>query len=394
VRNWRRGGWLLTLVLIVFLVGGCSSGFLVPPWEEDGTSDWTVMVFLNGDNDLNQAAWRDLNSMEEVGSTDRVNIIVQFDSYFGEASRYRVERDYDPYRVTSPVLQNLGEVNMGDPGVLSDFIRFCAQHFPAEKYLLVIWNHGSGFKGITRDISFDDTSGDALTIPQVAEALTAGYHYLGKKIDLLGMDACLMAMVEVVYQIEGYAQIFVSSQELEPEEGWDYRTLLRALVQTPSIGERELARIIVDSYTTSYPYGSVTQSAVDLGKVATLVQAVDRLSQRILADSLTPPGYYLELGDSAQYFSGDWDYVDLAHLAALIGSDPGVSSQVRVAAQEVQAAVEETVFYYKNRGVEVEAARGLSIYFPWYPYNSKYDSLRFARDTQWDEMIRYLARWR
>lgn len=394
MQNWRTGYWFLALVLVIFLVGGCGADFLVPP-RENGVSDWTVMVFLNGDNDLSQAAWRDLNSMEQVGSTDRVNIVVQFDSYFGGANRYLVKRDYDPYRVTSPILESLGEVNMGDPQVLSDFIRFCAREFPAEKYMLVIWNHGSGFKGATRDISFDDTAGDALTIPQVAEALSSGYRYLGKKIDLLGMDACLMAMVEVAYEIKDYARVFVSSQELEPEEGWNYQTLLKSLVQNPSLGERELARIIVDSYIAFYPYGSVTQSAVDLGKVDALVQAVDRLSQNILSDPLTSPAHYLKLGDSAQYFSGDWDYVDLGHLAYLLSYEPGVrSAKTKAAAQEVQEALQEVVFHYKNQGTKVEAAQGLSIYFPWYPYNPKYESLRFARDTQWDEMLRYLARWR
>ena len=84
------------------------------------------MVFLNGDNDLNNQAIADLNSMEIVGSSDKVNIVVQFDSLQGPAIRYLVEKDSDPLKINSKVLQNLGEMNMGDANNLVDFIRFCA----------------------------------------------------------------------------------------------------------------------------------------------------------------------------------------------------------------------------------------------------------------------------
>ncbi|MEN3186974.1 MAG: clostripain-related cysteine peptidase [Atribacterota bacterium] len=382
------------LVFFLFLAGislffsGCLSPTIPSPSTK--ASDWTLLIFMNGDNDLENDAWQDLNSMEMVGSTERVNIIVQMDTPKTGAYRYRVTQDEDPSLVTSPILESLGRVDMGDYRSLIDFVRFGVQNYPASRYALILWNHGGGFR--KRDISFDFSTGHAITIPQLAYALSQTKSIIGKNLDLLGMDACLMAMVEVAYEVRNYANVMVASEEFVPGEGWDYAGFLQILVHSPSMGERELARAIIDTYVDSYLRVGVTQSAIDLKAVATLAQSLDTLAQAVLGDSRTPPNLYLYLGDQALYF-GDYDFVDLGSLLGLWHGWPTIQDlTVREKAGLARDALAQTVFYERNN--LGKSLGGLSVYFPYQSYDPKYDTLSFASSTSWDDMLKYLFRYR
>jgi len=208
------------------------------------------MIYLDADNNLESAGINDINEMEMVGSTTEVNIVVQADrvpysvlaanneGYADDISngnwtntrRYYITQDYDPYIINSQLVSNLGELNMGDPQTLVDFANWAVTNYPAKKYLLVIWNHGGGFRSpayTTKDIAWDDTSGgDKITMPELEYALSAISVQMGKNIDIVGMDACLMAMTEVAYQIKNHADILVASEENEPGDGWPYDTIL------------------------------------------------------------------------------------------------------------------------------------------------------------------------
>ncbi|GAG28789.1 unnamed protein product, partial [marine sediment metagenome] len=243
----------------------------------DNTAEWTVMVYLDADNNLESAGIDDINEMEIVGSTTDVNIVVQVDripysvlaanneGYLDDISnsnwtttrRYYITQDFDPYQISSDLKSDLGELNMGDPQTLIDFTSWAVTEYPAKKYLLVIWNHGGGFRSpayTTRDIAWDDTSGgDKITMPELEYALSAISAQIGKKIDIVGMDACLMAMTEVAYQIKDHTDILVASEENEPGDGWPYDTILGQLVVNPTTSPEQLATDIVDKYIYSYP---------------------------------------------------------------------------------------------------------------------------------------------
>jgi hypothetical protein len=383
---------MLVLLGVFFLgalfLAGCNQPTI--PSAPGKGGDWTVMVFMNGDNDLEQDAWQDLNSMEMVGSTEKVKIVVQMDTPREGTRRYFVRQDNDPSQVTSPVLEDLGRVDMGDYRNLIDFVRFCVENYPSSRYALVLWNHGGGFR--KRDISFDFSTGNAITIPQLGYALSQIRSILGKNLDLLGMDACLMAMVEVAYEVRDYARVMVTSQEFVPGEGWDYAGLLQILVNAPSMDEKALARSIVDTYVNYYTRIEVTQSVIDLPKVGVLAQALDSLAQEILNDSLTPPRLYLYIGDQAFYF-GDYDFVDLGNLLELWQLWPTIQNPlVKEKARLAREALRQAIFYERNN--LGKSLGGLSVYFPYKSYDSKYDTLAFASSTRWDDMLKYLFRYR
>ena len=394
------------LILSVSLTG-C---FLFPPIDE--TAEWTVMVYLDADNNLESAGIDDINEMEMVGSTSEVNIVVQVDrvpysvlassnqGYADDTSngnwtttrRYYITQDFDPILINSPLKIDLVELNMGDPQTLVDFASWAAINYPAKKYLLVIWNHGGGFRSLNlaKDIAWDDTNGgDKITMPELEDALSMISAQIGKNIDLVGMDACLMAMTEVAYQIKDYADILVTSEESEPEGGWPYDTILSQLTSNPSLTPTQLATNIVDDYIFAYPTTYVTQSAIDLSYMDTLAGQLSSLALAIMSDSLTPKSKYILASVSSQHYS-DYDFIDLYDLCNNI-FDHSNSLEIKNMAIIIQQTLNSAVIKSGYSGVGVSRSRGLSIYFPYYYYHNYYDHTNFAQDTSWNEMLSYLG---
>jgi len=394
------------LFILSISLTGC---FLFPPIDE--TAEWTVMVYLDADNNLESAGIDDINEMEMVGSTSEVNIVVQVDrvpysvlassnqGYADDTSngnwtttrRYYITQDFDPILINSPLKIDLVELNMGDPQTLVDFASWAAINYPAKKYLLVIWNHGGGFRSLNlaKDIAWDDTNGgDKITMSELEDALSMISAQIGKNIDLVGMDACLMAMTEVAYQIKDYADILVTSEESEPEGGWPYDTILSQLTSNPSLTPTQLATNIVDDYIFTYPTTYVTQSAIDLSYMDTLTGQLSNLAFGIMSDFSTPKYQYILAAASSQHYS-DYDFIDLYDLCNNI-FDHSNSLEIKNMAIIIQQTLNSAVIKSGYSGVGVSRSRGLSIYFPYYYYDSYYNNTNFAQDTKWDEMLSYL----
>jgi len=395
---------IFALIILSISLTGC---FLFPPINN--TAEWTVMVYLDSDNNLESAGIDDINEMEIAGSTSEVNIVVQVDripysvlaanneGYADDISngdwsntrRYYITQDFDPYTINSDLKSDLGELNMGDSQTLIDFASWAVTEYPAKKYLLVIWNHGGGFRSpayTTKDIAWDDTSGDKITIPELEYALSAISVQMGKKIDIVGMDACFMAMTEVAYQIKDYADILVTSEESEPNDGWPYDTILNQLVSYPTVTSNQLATNIVDSYIFSYTVSDdVTQSAIDLSYMDTLATQLSDMALAIMRDTLTPTINYINAANSSQYYS-DWDFIDLYDFCNKILSY-SYNVQVKNIALSIQQTLSSAVLHSGYYGYGVDKSRGLSIYFPYAEYDSYYNDTNFAQDTKWDEML-------
>jgi len=401
--------YAIIFVLIILLISltGC---FLFPPINN--TAEWTVMVYLDADNNLESAGIDDINEMEIVGSTTEVNVVVQVDripysvlaannqGYADDVSnsnwtttrRYYITQNFDPVQINSQLKSDLGELNMGDPQTLVDFTNWAVTNYPAKKYLLVIWNHGGGFRSLklAKDIAWDDTSGgDKITMPELEYALSTINTQMGKKIDIVGMDACFMAMTEVAYQIKDYADILVTSEESEPFDGWPYDTILGELVGNPLMSSGQFAVNIVDEYIFSYPYGHVTQSAIDLSYMGTLTDQLSDLALTIMNDNLTPKYNYLNAANSSQYY-GDIDFIDLydfCNQLLVYSNSPGVKN----IALSIQQTLNYAVIKSGYSGGSVSGSKGLSIYFPYIAYHYYYNYTNFSQDTFWDEMLSYLG---
>jgi hypothetical protein len=403
-----------------------------------GPSSWTILAYLAGDNDLEGALLGDLREMERVGSRPgSVEILAQVDRARGGdisdgnwtgTRRYYVTRSTNPRRIGSTLLADLGTTNTGDPRVLKDFISFGARRYPARATMLLLSNHGSGFwvppemlsgrgrqlgrrrRGLrhgffqptrewllapdqVRGIAYDDGSGDCLDNRELKQVLAHAHHVLDRPLDVVGMDACLMTMMEVAYQLRDHARILVGSEELEPGAGWPCAAILGDLVAQPAMTPAELGATVVRRYAEFYAADGpdVTQSAIDLGKLDDLVAAVDRLARVLLA---ALPGSSLELAlyrawrRTLRFF--DDLYADLHHLAVNLAAAT-TRRDVRHAAIAVRRAIEAEgwpIIAERHGGRRMRPARGLSIYFP--PFRDPsvfYRELDFAQRTRWADFL-------
>jgi len=368
--------------------------------------NWTFMVYLDADNNLETYGIIDFLEMSAIGSINGVNIVVQFDRIPQYTSSYGNWTDCNRYFITQGqtptpenAVENLGEVNMGDPNALVNFMVWAVQSYPADHYLLVLWNHGSGWKSAyteeVKGVCFDDTDGDYLTTDELELALATAEDITGIKLDIIGFDACLMAMIEIAYQIRDYADIIVASEEVEPVDGWPYDAIISDLTSYPTMASSELATEIVVDYMASYSEDDfVIQSAANLGlvtytKIDDLVSVTSNLAQALLDELSTYENEIIQARQQTEeYF--DSTYIDLYDFAQQIHTLVS-SANIRAAAEQVMSTLPANIIA-EGHEVAHPNSHGLSIHFPQIitEYYPSYEDLAFARDTKWDEFFRAL----
>ncbi|MBK8048455.1 MAG: hypothetical protein IPK16_15865 [Anaerolineales bacterium] len=157
------------------------------------------------------------------------------------------------------LVEDLGEVNMADGDTLVDFVAWAAKEYPADKYVLILSDHGMGWPGGWSDpdpkaqannrAPLAQAIGNNLFLSELDDALAKVQQTTGiEKFELIGMDACLMGHIEVMSALEPYANYAVVSQETEPALGWAYTSFLNSLSQNPDMTGAELSTAIVTSY--------------------------------------------------------------------------------------------------------------------------------------------------
>ena len=367
-------------------------------------ANWTFMIYLDGDNNLEGAGIDDMNEMEVVGSTSNVNIVVQFDripnydSTNGDwtgTRRYYVTQDADTATIGSTPIQDLGEVNMADPNTLVNFTEWTMQNYPADHYALILWNHGSGWKypkngrDLFKCVIYDDTSGgDDLSMQELQLALNTIKTDTGETMDILGFDACLMQMVEVAYQVKDYSAVMVGSEETEPGDGWPYDTILLNLTANPSMTPSELGSEIVADYIASYgTSGCETQSAANQTKLSNLISAVNNFAH-VLNHSLPSCSDEILSARMRSEAYGDYEFIDLYHFSELINLSIS-DTVVQTAATAVMNNITNTIFAEAHGALHLNS-HGFTIYFPMAQgtYLKSYDNIDFTNDTKWDEFLK------
>ncbi|MFP4496964.1 MAG: clostripain-related cysteine peptidase [Vulcanimicrobiota bacterium] len=370
------------------------------------TREWTFMVYIACDNNLEYYDFQDVKEMESIGSTENVNIIVQWDRMGFENSvdwsgsrRYYVNKDSQGSSgLVSTMMADLGPTNSGDPNTLVSFVQWGVTNFPADKYGLVLWNHGSGWKKteefeVVKGICWDDTSNDHLTQAELRQALAQITTATGGKLEFLGMDACVMGMVEVAYDAKDYAKYLSFSEANEPGDGWNYEGFLDDLIANPSMNGGTLANHVVTAYGDYYAgYNTVTQSAVDLSKIDALVTAVNNFSNQGLSLMGTNRDDFNTCVQNAATPSSN--YVDLGDFCLQVVNNGNISdATMNTYAQAVITTIDNMVLSTYN-GSTYSACQGLTIWIPssadYSIYASSYQSLPFATDSTWDDFIQQL----
>jgi Clostripain family len=374
----------------------------------DSPKNWTFLIYLNGNNSLDDFGTTNLNQMEKVGSTDQVNVVVQWASMAaGKTQRLLVKKIDESGKVSSPVIQDMGQVDMGDYNTLVDFVKWGVANYPAQHYFIDVWDHGSGWhqlqsmnhvtQGITKgpihaqDISLDENTGHWITTEQLGLAMGEAAKIIGHKVDLYGSDACLMAMAEVAGEMTDSVQYFVGSQQTEPGAGWPYTELLTRWNAQANATAADVSKILTEEYVKSYQSGGsnspdeVTFSGFDLSKMADLDATLSALGAKLRAVDSTERAKLVSAIGSAQSFTNQ-DYDDLLDYLNLI-KQANVRNLVPADFADVETAAK--AFIIANADTDTfSRATGLSIWLPadkstYSTYSDRYNGLKFSAASSW-----------
>ena len=383
---------------------------IIPNIKPLGTpAEWTIMVFINGKNNLEKFALRDMNEMEMIGSTDQVNIVVElgrmdgFDSSDGDwkgVRRYLVKKDKDPNKITSPVLQDLGMKDMGSYQSVIDFGNWAKKNYPAKKYMLIFWNHGAGWiksAGLysNKGISYDDQSNNHINTPQMAQILKA----IGG-VTVMGSDACLMQMAEVDYEIKDYVTYIVGSEETEPGDGYTYDTFLGPVVKNPSMSGAQLAKTAVDAYSNHYDSqrGGYTQSYVKTAALGQFLQLTNDFTQAVIKAKDIAAAKYARDNAIKFAYPENKDLYDFTALLVSQSKDADVKAKGNALMSYIKNTLvghnrtkDEPGYGYWTPPSKLSRAQGIAVYVPSKPVPSSYAELQWAKSSNWDEFVNWLA---
>lgn len=372
--------------------------------------EWTVMIYMNGKNDLETFALKNANDMEKVGSTSKVNIVVElgrmqgYDSSDGNwtgSRRMLIIKDNNPNKITSPVVQTIKDADMGNWEHLVDFATWARAGYPAKRYMLIIWNHGSGWKSVAGKLGFKDFQRDAGNPVFQTEGISydeaTGHHIstvdMGKAfakiggVDLFATDACLMQTIEVAYEIRNYAPVIVGSEETEPGDGYDYTAFLKALTANPGSSPQQTGQFVVETYKAFYTakHQTATYSEIVTSALGGLAQRMSAFADAVKGANEGP--VVKNALAQAQRFA-DPDSKDLYNFVQLVLKDSKDSS-VQSAGNDLMSYVSGTLVT-DNGVVNLPNAHGMAVYLPNYTYDGSYAGLAFAKDSKWADFVNWI----
>jgi len=382
--------------------------------ERKTVKEWTIMVFGNGKNSLEPYIFQDMNEMEKVGSTEKMNVVVEAGMSGGEfdennevpsgqiwkgVRRYYIEKDRSTKKISSPMIENLGDKDMGDYREVVDFVKWAKRTYPAKKYMLILWNHGSGWlksRGIAsvpgRGISYDDDTGNHINTPEMAELLR-----LSGGVDVYASDACLMQMAEVDYEIRNYAKYIVGSEETEPGDGYTYDIFLGAVAKRPEMPAGALSAAAVASYAKHYEKQNTgyTQSAVNSAALPGFVGLTNAFTKAFINSGDK------ELGREARKYAlafdtpENKDMCDFVRYAVSKTSDAGLKAAgtdlLRYIKQKlvVSSRSKDNPQTSYSSATLLSKAGGIAVYLP-FSIEEGYSELAWVKATDWVNFIEWL----
>lgn len=366
--------------------------------------EWNFLVFINGVNNLDTFGSQNINQMEEVGSSDKMNILVEWGSQANaNVTRHLIKKDNDKKKVTSPVVQNLGAADMGDWKELVRFVDWANQNYPAKHYFIVVWDHGNGWHFTSnnsgthiQDISWDDRTGNHMTTEQLAQAMAESAKIIGHKVDVYASDACLMGMIEVASEMQDSVQYYVGSQDVEPGAGWPYNTFLTKWSnQINSLNAAQVATLLSKDYTAAYNggiYGKrpVTMSAYDLSQISDYEAAFRKVGQDLKSLNAADIAKAQKAADGTKYFTS-WDYRDALDFLTQLEAG-GVTAESFAGLRNAQKK-----FVLSNDQTQDQKTWGVSVWLPtdssdYDTYSTRYEGLKFHKNSDWGSFLKMMIK--
>jgi len=405
-----------------------------------GEREWLVMVFLNGRNNLWSSGVADVNEMETVGSTDKVAVTVQLGLLRdgGTAARFLVQKDTqfpvanlvsgdrNVAHIISPDVE-VPNADMGSWKHLVDFAKWSIRRYPAKKIMVVLWNHGSGRidiggadnSGSELGIAYDDLTRNFIRNRQIKMAMDAIRSETGRKVNILDTDACLMQMASVAYELKDSVDFVVGAEEIVPGPGLPYDTVLGGLAANPGISPEQFSRDIVDRFHTFYnsnmgalqgmgalkANAGTTLSAVRSSASADFVAVLNAWAREAkkpanfpvlkAAMARTLAFEYGNNGGNGNDTSTSARSRDLYDFVKNINGEAAATPALKALGADLLDFIDSGSYVIANETTGPNAAyaraKGMAVYFPKMVYDPSYDETMFARDSQWDELIKMMV---
>jgi hypothetical protein len=379
------------------------------------TAKWTVLVYLNASNNLEPFSIENVNQMEQASYSSDVNIVVQWKRWHGAGAAAQSEinedhifdpadPDFDGTRrywlhgrggsgaYQQDMVQDMGSgpaggtslttvqsVDMGSPQVLRDFMTWGRANFPAQHFLVVLWNHGAGWEhravnraAASRGISYDDANNSSIETWQLPDAFAGN-----PPVDEIAMDASLMQMAEVDDELKNVTSYVVGSEDSPPGDGYPYELWMGALTQNPNITAVDIGKSIVDTFGAWYTNNldssgqsdSVTQSLVSTSALPALTQAIDNLGTVLFNDRVTYAQAFGVARENANQYAIEngttiyGEYKDLVQYVNLLEQSAAGAPGLQAAGDQVKNAVAQAVL--DNIAIRGDSfSHGVSIYVP------------------------------
>ena len=304
-RSWNDGNENPERILVMNEDKNLSAEFI--------KRNWTIVMYMAADNDLESAAILDINEMEAADfKSGGLTVLVLIDRAVGydgtngdwtDTRLYEIVHDDDGLngniiskRISCNMLglnENINsELNMSDPNVLRNVLSFATKSYPATNYGLVIWGHGTGWRGVgsnsenpVKAFAVDDYSSSYMTLSQMHEAISAspfGNSGTLGKLGFLGFDTCYGALLETAWEFRNDAKFMVGSENSVPSNGWNYQTFLNSAAAKSSLTPETLADCAKSSFAEQYRnYSYATISVINLSNLGDLKQKFENFSELV-----------------------------------------------------------------------------------------------------------------
>jgi hypothetical protein len=356
---------------------------------------WTILAYYDGNCNLdttrNTSSWiiAEAQELEKVGSTDQVQVVAMMASLKtgGQCKYYHLEKHDNelPDQISSTVLENLGTKDMSDKRTLTDFIKYGREKYPAEKYMLMIKNHGSGWRGCCVDDQ--NGAGNMMSMPDFRAALDT-FHF-----EVIAFDACLMGMAEVAYELRANADYMVASQFITYAGTYGGAEWLGYLTANSGATGLDLAKKIVEACLNADIAKQFTgqMAAIDLSKMDALAAKISDLGTNLITSCGQYGQEILHAFNNTHVTEiDDPAFCDLREFCRNVQQEPHLKeiNVIRDAANNLISALNDAVSLTMTNAVSIPRG-GLNIHFPWrhdWFDSSNYVKCQF-RGTNWHAFL-------
>jgi len=293
--------YFLILILLIFLLIILLSFSRCIFFES--SYDKVFLFYIDGANNLDDFAIKDFN--EIIGgyceNADNCIALVLIDRMYDGPINYEDWDDTRLYKITYEPdakveelsSEELGlttlyideDLDMGNPETIQKFCDFAIKNYHSSHYFLDIWDHGGGWRSKNKEICSDEESESIIYMKQLRASLlkVKNLHF-----DLIILDACNMATVEVGFNFIDLTDYIIFSQKPIPAYGMPYKEVISSIFSKKDI--EQVVKDICNSYINYYIENNnndISISGLKIDKDRAFSSFVDKFKNILPAISLS-----------------------------------------------------------------------------------------------------------